>query len=688
MPLVGFIRICLAALFVLGLGIGEAGACSRENDTYIKTHSIICDRFSSEKIVGGVQAGKYQVIGDVLSAKYDDPQKQTAIQEMKKILSELDEYVYQMCEDTSWLTSMTPSNIAEYWEKQGGYKNNKWLSLQQQLCSYASVVVAKKKLSGKNCGHNNPLGCEEGQSCWRVVCSTTGGGTATGGYYSDVDKYYVCAPESGPGPEYAGCNSAKADENELKKEEHIQAHALTGEASIIHEDGSADYTHHGIWHTAPDLHVNADGIIDEIENFRSNKACNIEGQKEDYLGTCYSCTIVANLIRVFMNAAAATAPLTQEAGVKLLAIGMMLWFAFYVLKNLSSFSGADPMSMMQEIFTFSFKCLVAYVVITSGLLNIVQLIVNPLLIAGADYGIAMIDTVSEVSLDYTSVDQRTYTIGAGEIINQKVFDKIMAISKKADAAMSLNFVIGNAIMCHSTHAGAIVIAKDATDLIGFPPLYFPDIWLWICGALIYFFAFLVVMGINFYLLDLSFKIGFALLALPITIGLWPFDKFKDKFTECFKIIINAAGTFMFLGVTSAMSIVLISSALGGTDKLLEAIKADNDKYVSDKFAFASVSFFLILFAFLYSHKLISKTVSELTDKFFGAVTSGMTPMHGKTTQMIAAAKDLAMAGVGLATGGAGSVAAKAAKTAGKKIAKRVVKGVTGVARKAGRGSQE
>jgi len=257
-------------------------------------------------------------------------------------------------------------------------------------------------------------------------------------------------------------------------------------------------------------------------------------------------------------------------------------------------------------------------------------------------------------------------------MDQKVFDKVMEISKKADAAVSINFVIGESLICHSIHAGAIQFAKKLTDAFGVN-FYFPDIWLWLCGATIWFFAFMVVMGVNFYLLDLSFKIGFAILAMPITLGLWPFNKFKDKFLICVRILANAAGTFMFLGITTGLSIILISSALGGTDELFNAIATDKKDYISERFSLTGGAFFLILFAYIYSHKLISKTDDGFAGKFFPAVTNGLSPMHHQTTRVIDAAKKAAMAVGDLAVGAVTGGTSMAAKSAGKQIARQAVR---------------
>ena len=518
----------------------------------------------------------------------------------------------------------------------------------------------------KSCGYNYPYGCPKGKKCYKTKANISNirGGMAASATNINTDGW-DCIDEK------------EADVGE-RKQDHFNADSTVIREATADEDKTTTTTVSSTFSTA----LGTRSKLDEDGNFslettyaggtlvnwgtfdvngnkleapaRTNKDCDIEADRQSYLGTCYSCMIVSAIIRTFLAAVNISMPLMQEAGATLLGLGMLLWLAVYVLQKLSSFVSLEPMKMLQDLFAFFFKCAIAIILITSGIKMIASLIVNPILSAGAEYGIAFIDTVTPKTVSVnglTSQDSNIYQTVPGEILDKKVFDKIMEVSKKADAAVSINFVIGNAVMCHSTHAGAIVVAKKIQDIIGIE-FYFPDVWLWVCGAAIWIFAFMVVMGVNFYLLDLSFKIGFALLAMPFTLGLWPFNKFKDKFTECLKMVVNAAGTFMFLGITTGMSIVLISAALGGTDELFEAIKNDNKVYISQKFGFTSGAFLLIIFAYAYSYNLISATVSKLTNKFFGSSISGAvgTPIHEGTTGAINTAKELGMAAGGRVVG--------------------------------------
>lgn len=827
-----------------------------------------------------------------------------------------------------------------------------------------TYVAIQTKYQGNRCGNNYPFGCPAKQKCWNCKGTRTVPGQPSQPYDD-----YSCS-ETAPAVSPTGTEHCSVIETSGDKGTTWVIPQVGGASWKIETKATGESTQTssllGIETEKMETSITGENTyVDVTDVVRSNAGyCNIEGLKTDYMANCYSCVVVSTLIRTFMNISNITYPLTQAAGVKLLAIGMCLWLAFFVLQKISSFVSLEPMKILQELFTFFFKCLLAYTLVTSGLRMITDLLVDPILKAGADYGIGIIDSVmsdwsttedSTKSSDeyyqmekvkdqqdaakveqekdvkvlgqldatktrpenlsqlkesgrnycqtssgdafgahqldyrwqafnfaqqcsdprfknalakvgikkscggndacgkkvrdallpvvnqicsepggkqkmqewqekyhrennfvpafnlinahcklnpkltlsnynqpqyftlsaalisgynhnqtatqeavgnikcsgtynemgnqlydgldkwwinnkfnsgknhryldekkmcqdilagknidttqlasssdssysssptYSSVQHNYYLVkdknesyslipissDGKTVVDSTVFDKIMKISRKADQAVSLNFVIGDAIICHSMHAGAYQFSTKITKTIGIN-FYFPDIWLWACGALIWFFALMVTIGVNFYLLDLSFKVGFALLALPITIGLWPFNKFKDEFVKCIKIIANAAGTFMFLGISTGLSVVLISTALGGTDALFDAINNDDKRYISEKFSLTGGSFLLILFAFLYSHKLISETVSKMADAFFSAVTNGLNPMHKKTTQTIDFAKKQATNAISEIGGGIGKSVNKnvvnplknGAQNMTKKAARGVVKGVS------------
>lgn len=379
-----------------------------------------------------------------------------------------------------------------------------------------------------------------------------------------------------------------------------------------------------------------------------NADCRIAEMQKRYQATCYSCKIILTLITSFMNACGKVYDLTREAGSKILVIGSMLWLAAFALKLVSSFTNQEPMQIVNTLFIFMFKVAAAYIVINAGIGAIINLFVNPLLGAGADYGLGLLQAANQGLI--TIPTSSSFPYQGTEVIDSNVINKLMALAEGIDKAVSTNLVIGHALTCHSFHAGQINIF-DPKEALGVPiTLRIPDVWVWLCGAAIWFSGFMLTLGVGYYLLDVCFKIGFCIIALPIVIGLWPFGPTSGKFKACMSIIFRSAALFAFLALVVSYALSLISASLGDLTTFYAKINAGDAEWVSNMFSIFSASFIIILFAYLYSIKLVG-TATDYTGKFFGdSVFGNASPIHHKATQMTDFVKKKAMQPVQYAGG--------------------------------------
>lgn len=488
------------------------------------------------------------------------------------------------------------------------------------LCSFSFAFA------GKPCGPAAPNGCPAGQSCWKKEI-----------VYAD----YTFSGNSSP---KIDCQCSATDPNRkfgnkywvkvskcLKLDQHDQMGGAIGQREIQTEDGEIIKQERNP--TLLKLVLSDDPFkYEDVDDGN----CHIDKMQELYQGKCYSCVIIKTLMETFLTACSQAYDITSEAGVKLLVLGALLWMAFFVMKNVSSLSNIEPGAMMNTLMTFLFKVMVAYILITSGLGVLIKYTVNPILTAGADMGIAFMSTVSDISgadglnANYavktpTITDNGTTT----EIVSADVMNRVMKFAQDLDKNVSTNLVIGHAITCWSIKGGAW----------DFEVFKIVNLWLWFCGALIWFVGFMLTLGIGYYLLDISFKLGFAIMALPVVIGLWPFNVTKGKVTAVISIMLKAAGTFAFLALTTTYALVMISIALRDVKTLYKNIEEGNSEWISQTFDPTGPYFLIIIFAFLYSMKLISSTVSDYVDKFCSdSVFGSASPMHGKLTQMTDFAK--------------------------------------------------
>lgn len=251
-------------------------------------------------------------------------------------------------------------------------------------------------------------------------------------------------------------------------------------------------------------------------------------------------------------------------------------------------------------------------------------------------------------------DDITYT-GPADIIPKSVMNSMLGATRAITNTTAESMIVGRMIMCYSKvkNGGALTVKLFPGDGISIP-----NFFMWFEGALIWCFGFLLTMAIAYYLMDISFKIGFAVLAMPIMAGLWPFGITQDKLAVAISIIAKSAALFAFLAITTGFGMVLISNTgnfdsdfYTGLDYFAANSDVENDtlrQTLNDKLYLFSPTFILLLFTFLYVFKMVQKTSSDITNKFFPDKGFGnSSPMHSAATMMTSWAKKVGMSVTGL-----------------------------------------
>lgn len=135
------------------------------------------------------------------------------------------------------------------------------------------------------------------------------------------------------------------------------------------------------------------------------KQCITKNLMSMYSSTCYSCEIVEILASAFIRAAAKAYDVSKEAGNAILVVGMILWIGIFVLKNISSFSTVEPMKMLQDLMLQLFKILVAFVILNSGIPTILHYTMEPIMLAGTDFGNTILNANLSVNREATEALQ-------------------------------------------------------------------------------------------------------------------------------------------------------------------------------------------------------------------------------------------------------------------------------------------
>ena len=296
--------------------------------------------------------------------------------------------------------------------------------------------------------------------------------------------------------------------------------------------------------------------------------------------------------------------------------------------------------------------------------------------------------------DYSSliveIPEIRYT-GPTDIMPKSVMNSILgAIRAITDKTADVK-VLGDVIMCYAGMPNGGAIKMDG--ITGVMAKWFKDDpyvihpFIWLAGCVILCFGFFLTFAIAYYLIDISFKIGFAVLALPLVIGLWPFEITKKKFIDTISIITKASATFAFFVLTTSFGMAMLENSFAnGLDKIYDMIDilaglseetqtAEVDRmkaYLNNETTLFSMTFLTILFSLIYFIKLIQATTSDLVNKFFpDGVFGDQSPMHKGATMATSFAKNIAMKPVGMARDIAAHQAGEALKATGKGVAHAV-----------------
>lgn len=271
----------------------------------------------------------------------------------------------------------------------------------------------------------------------------------------------------------------------------------------------------------------------------------------------------------------------------------------------------------------------------------------------------------------TSAIDITTPNGAG-LISDSTLMSMKKLMHKIYRSLGQVFMVGHALCCYATVVDVFHVKVLGITIYNFNMLF--------AGSVVYFVAAMMTMAIGMYFVDISFKLGFAVLFMPISIALWPFPPTKNKFGDNLSIIIRNSMLFILVSVGVAFAVTLVHNGLffnGVAEKganlastaqqaFWNAIANGSTAEISSQYSLDTVNILIIAFSLIFGLKILSSSVDDYLNSLFDdAVFGGSSPMHKMGTQAVAFAKasvvapvasyakDVATATAGRAIGGVG-----------------------------------
>lgn len=127
------------------------------------------------------------------------------------------------------------------------------------------------------------------------------------------------------------------------------------------------------------------------ENAQMCSMANIQrsyGADNDF---CWYCSVVITMTNAYLKAAGAALPSAIALGKLILQLGFLIWLAYYILQQVSSFNPVQPSKMLQDILVMGFKVALAALAVDAANSVIVDYFINPIGELGTDYGMALYD---------------------------------------------------------------------------------------------------------------------------------------------------------------------------------------------------------------------------------------------------------------------------------------------------------
>lgn len=243
-------------------------------------------------------------------------------------------------------------------------------------------------------------------------------------------------------------------------------------------------------------------------------------------------------------------------------------------------------------------------------------------------------------INYEAKTQANVEPSSSGLFSDLILQKMNQFMLKTNEALHSVMMIGDGLMCYS-----IYVHYHPVDLKGpitgwtYKRLFtYPDPTFFIVGLVIYVVGVCMAMSVGMYFMDISYKFGFAIIFMPISIALWPFPPTKSKFADNLSIIIRNAMLFMLLGIGVSYAVRLINNGLladGSANDFWSAIENDEVEQLTNSFSFFNTHILVVFFCLIYGFKILEGSVNDYLNAFFSDAAFGSeSPMHHMGTQAV------------------------------------------------------
>ena len=256
------------------------------------------------------------------------------------------------------------------------------------------------------------------------------------------------------------------------------------------------------------------------------------------------------------------------------------------------------------------------------------------------------DGVEALSRDISSA-----TDSGHGILSDKTMKNMTEMLNRIYQNLGRVFMLGHGMLCYASKVAYTCIGLEVPGVVSACWIKSPHLSFFITGLAIYFTAFLMSVAIGMYFIDISFKLGFALMYLPVAVALWPFAPTRSKFGEAFGMILHNAMLYAFMSIGLTYAIVLIYNGVLGDvsnwSSFWSAVEKESSERLAENFSMSSTRVMVILFCLIFGFKILASSVNNYLDYFFSdGLMGGQSPMHYLGTQALGMTAGMTLGKVG------------------------------------------
>lgn len=284
-----------------------------------------------------------------------------------------------------------------------------------------------------------------------------------------------------------------------------------------------------------------------------------------------------------------------------LIVGFAVYIAFSALGYVSSFTKQDAPKYLTGLLAMAFKVLIAFLLL-SNVAELYTLFINPLLMAGLDFGGNLLFANGAANLAACKAQASGSMEG---ILPAGLYQGLECYIKAIQEEIAFAQAAGGAIWCFGMKELSSLNMGSGFGLLG-------------QGAVVYLCALLLSLAFAFYLIDTVVQLGIFGALLCFLIACWPFKITAGYSKAGLQLLMNAFFVFIFMGVVVSINVALITESLatGGLGGLEEALNQNNIDVVKEILDWSFGGFLILLCCTIFGFKFCAQA-SVLAGQFAG-----------------------------------------------------------------------